>query len=121
MSRLAAMVLGTAALALTLTGCATAAASPVAVADDAIVIDVRTAQEYAVGHLDGAVNLDVTSGDFAAALPELSPDGEYYVYCRSGNRSAQAARLLADAGFADVTDLGSLEEAQQATDITVVR
>lgn len=120
MSRIPAIILGAAALALTLTGCAGAAASPVDVGHEAIIIDVRTAQEYAAGHLDGAENLDVTSGELSAALATLEQDAEYLVYCRSGNRSAQAVRLMQDAGFTDVTDLGSLDQAAQSTQLPVV-
>ena len=65
-------------------------------------------------------NLDVTSGELSAALATLEQDAEYLVYCRSGNRSAQAVRLMQDAGFTDVTDLGSLDQAAQSTQLPVV-
>lgn len=121
MSRILSALIGAAALTLALAGCSAAATSPVDVGPDAIIIDVRTAQEYAQSHLEGADNLDLTGGALAAAIPSLDPDAEYFVYCKSGNRSAQATRLMADAGFTDVTDLGSLDRAAQATQIPVVR
>ena len=84
------------------------------------MIDVRTPEEFAEGHLDGAVNLDVQSGRFDAELAALDPEGEYFVYCRSGNRSAAAAATMAEAGFTDVTDLGGLQDAADATGIEIV-
>ncbi|WP_156366686.1 rhodanese-like domain-containing protein [Microbacterium sp. No. 7] len=109
------------AIALGLAACAPAGtAASVEVGADTIVVDVRTPEEYAAGHLDGAQLLDLTGGDLAAAVPSLDPEAEYLVYCRSGNRSSQAVALLERAGFTDVTDLGSLERAASATGIEVV-
>ncbi len=76
-----------------------------AAGDDVVLLDVRTAQEFAEGHLDGAVNLDVTSPDFTAGLGELDPEATYAVYCRSGNRSQTAIAAMRDAGFSAVADL----------------
>ena len=64
-----------------------------------VLIDVRTPEEYAMGHLEGAQLLDLNSGEFAAALPQLSPDAQYLLYCRSGNRSGQAKEMMEKAGF----------------------
>lgn len=112
---LSALVL-TAALA----GCTAASADATAVDTDTVVLDVRTAEEYAAGHLDGAQLLDLNGGAFAAALPGLDPDAAYLVYCRSGNRSGQAVALMQRAGFTDVTDLGPLARAADATGLAVV-
>ena len=118
--------LAAAALLLTLAGCVTAPASAdpvaptVAVASDTIVLDVRTPGEYAGGHLEGAELLDLTGGDFATALPGLDPEAEYVVYCRSGNRSSQAVSMMVQAGFANVIDLGSMENAATATGLDIV-
>jgi phage shock protein E len=94
-------------------------ATAIAVAGQ-VVIDVRTSGEFAEGHLDGAINLDVESGAFEQALSELDPTQSYIVYCRSGRRSSIAAAWMAEQGFADVTDLGSLEQAALATGLAVV-
>ena len=102
------------------TGAESDATAVVVVPASATVIDVRTPEEFAEGHLDGAVNLDVQSGRFDAELAALDPDGEYFVYCRSGNRSAAAAATMAEAGFTDVTDLGGLQDAADATGIEIV-
>ncbi|WP_353828661.1 rhodanese-like domain-containing protein [Agromyces sp. SYSU T0242] len=109
-------VVGAAALALT--GCA--ASDPIELTDETVVVDVRTPGEYAEGHLDGATNLDLTSGELAAEIPALDPSDEYVVYCRSGNRSAQAAQLMEQAGL-DVVDAGSLQNAADATGLPIVR
>lgn len=93
---------------------------PVAVDSTTIVLDVRTPDEYAEGHLEGARLLDQNAGAVAAAIPTLDPSATYLVYCRSGNRAGQALKLLQDAGFTDVTNLGSLSEASSATGLPVV-
>jgi len=67
---------------------------------DVKVVDVRTPEEYASGHLDGATSIDFYAPDFADRIARLDPDSEYVVYCRTGHRSAQAAALMADSGLA---------------------
>lgn len=89
-------------------------------AGEVVVIDVRTPAEFDEGHLEGAVNHNVEDGSLADALASLDPAGEYIVYCRSGRRSAIAAQQMAEAGFVNVTDLGSVEEAASATGLAVV-
>lgn len=113
-----ALVAATGAAALALTGCATA--EPIELTSDTVVIDVRTPGEYAAGHLDGAVNLDLTSGQLAAEVPALDADDEYVVYCKSGNRSAQATQLMEQAGL-EVTDAGSMQLAADATGLAIVQ
>jgi rhodanese-related sulfurtransferase len=112
------------ALVLGVSSCGggTPATSVAPVASDvasAVIIDVRTAEEFAAGHVTGALNLDFTSGEFEAALADLDKESAYTVYCRSGNRSAQAAALMASAGFTRVNDLGSLEDAAAALALPV--
>ena len=71
------------------------------------LIDVRTAEEYAAGHIQGATLLplqDIQSGK----MPMANKDKTVYVYCRSGNRSAQAATILRNAGYTNVVDLGAM-------------
>lgn len=74
-----------------------------------VLIDVRTPEEFAQGHIEGAVNIDVESGAFAAAIADLPTDGRYVVYCRSGNRSAVAVDQMEAAGFTDVYDMGGIQ------------
>ena len=71
----------------------------------ACLIDVRTPEEYAEGHIDGAKLLNVMdSTAFAVSVDRLSPDSTYYIYCRSGRRSQKAAALMVKRGL-KVVDL----------------
>ncbi len=106
-------------LAVGATAC-TSPAEPVALEPGTVVIDVRTAAEFAAGHLDGAINIDVQSPDFDAAVGQLDPAGRYYVYCRSGNRSGQAIDRMTSSGFTDLTNGGSVESASSTTGIPIV-
>jgi rhodanese-related sulfurtransferase len=85
-----------------------------------VLIDVRTMEEFAEGHLEGALNLNVEDGTLEAALAGLDPDASYQVYCRSGRRSAIAYDLMKANGFEDVADLGSVEEAAATTGLPVI-
>ena len=105
------------ALVMPLSACS---AQPVELGDDAVIIDVRTPEEFATGHLEGAVNIDVQSSDFAQNIMQLDKDGEYFVYCRSGNRSGQAISQMAQMGFADLTNGGSVQDASTASGIEIV-
>ena len=118
MTRLLLALLGALALLVPLTACTTP--EPVSVDSATVVLDVRTPDEYAAGHLEGAKLLDLNSGDFEAALPSLDVAATYVVYCRSGNRSGQAVAMMEKAGFTAVTDLGAMEDAAKATGLAVV-
>lgn len=74
------------------------------------VIDVRTPDEYAAGHLTGALNIDVNADTFDERVAELPRDGSYVVYCRTGSRSAEAAARMADLGFTGIADAGAFDE-----------
>ena len=75
---------------------------------DAILLDVRLPQEYAEGHIPGTdFNIDVLEDDFTkVALQTLPKDKPVALYCRSGNRSKTAARILAENGY-EVIELGT--------------
>lgn len=112
-------------LALGLAACTSSPASnagsaQVDVSAATIILDVRTPEEFASGHLEGAELLDFSGGELAAAIPNLDPGAEYLVYCRSGNRSGQAIAAMEEAGFDRLTNLGSLEQAAKATGLPVV-
>lgn len=79
--------------------------------DSITVVDVRTPSEYAAGHIEGAIlipNETITT----ASNPELLPnvDDTILVYCRSGNRSSQAARKLVSLGYTNVYDFGGIND-----------
>jgi len=68
-----------------------AKAAEVLASDPAItIIDVRTPEEFAEGHIKGAVNIDFTADDFEAKLSELNRDKPYLFHCASGNRSGKS-------------------------------
>ncbi|MDY6439233.1 MAG: rhodanese-like domain-containing protein [Prevotella sp.] len=78
---------------------------------DVVLLDVRTAEEYAEGYIDGAMNIDVRSDSFAERAESLLPkEKTIAVYCRSGRRSAQAANLLAKRGYRVVNLSGGIIE-----------
>ncbi|WP_042214974.1 rhodanese-like domain-containing protein [Demequina mangrovi] len=66
--------------------------------DGVVVIDVRTPEEFAQGHLPDAVNIDVSGSAFDSEVATLDPEGDYAVYCRSGNRSRAAIDQMAADG-----------------------
>jgi len=71
------------------------------------LVDVRTPSEFAAGHIPGAINIPLQQLD--SRLAELPPKGTpLVVYCRSGNRSGSAKRVLENAGFSAVHDLGPM-------------
>ena len=76
--------------------------------DPVAVVDVRTAEEYAEAHIPGAILLP--NEDIGDTAPEQLPvlDAEILIYCRSGNRSAQAAKKLVALGYTNVSDFGGM-------------
>jgi rhodanese-related sulfurtransferase len=66
---------------------------------DAVVIDVRTRGEFNSGKIPGAINIDLMSADFTSRVAALDRSKTYLVYCRSGNRSAQACTLMSADGL----------------------
>ncbi|HXH19428.1 MAG TPA: rhodanese-like domain-containing protein [Chitinophagales bacterium] len=71
----------------------------------AVLLDVRTPAEFAEGHLPGAHNIDFRDASFPDKVKNLDSSKTYYVYCRSGSRSAQAAKFMRSAGFKTVYEL----------------
>ncbi len=76
--------------------------------DEVIILDVRTDAEFRSGHIPGSILIPNES--IAKTRPELLPDldAEILVYCRSGNRSAQAAKKLIAMGYTKVYDFGGI-------------
>ena len=85
------------------------------------VIDVRTPAEFAEGHLDGAVNIDWQGATFVSEITQLDPARTYVIYCRSGNRSAQAISAMTEMGFTNLTNAGSVAEAAGLTGLAIVQ
>jgi len=80
---------------------------------EAKLYDVRTSQEYAAGYFENAENWSLQDMQ-AGKYPDIPKTTKLYVYCQSGNRSSQATRLLNDAGFTNVVDLGGLQDVQSS-------
>lgn len=120
MRRIRLILAALAAVVLTTSLAACSTAPSVEVPDGAVIIDVRTPDEYAEGHLEGAINVNLQSGSFEQEIAEQPVDGTYIVYCRTGNRSAQAVAIMSELGFTDVTDAGGISDASAATGIPIV-
>ena len=69
------------------------------------IIDVRTQEEFAAGYISGATLIDISSPGFADAISALDRSATYFVYCRSGNRSATATSKMIELGFTSVFEL----------------
>lgn len=79
--------------------------------DSVQLLDVRTPQEYAEGNIDGALNINVQSDDFEEIAQEkLSKERTVLVYCRSGQRSLDAAKILTELGYKVVNLKGGIIE-----------
>ena len=75
---------------------------------DYLIVDVRRPDEYAEGHIAGAIN--VPNEEINDKMPELLPDKDQLllIYCRSGNRSKEASKKLADIGYTNVYEFGGI-------------
>lgn len=72
---------------------------------DVQLIDVRTPGEYGAGHIDDAVNFDLSNRNaFMKQIETLDKDQPVYLYCLVGSRSAYAAKILRDKGFTKIYD-----------------
>ena len=108
------------AVPLAATACSGGATISSAEVAGATIIDVRTVQEFNSGHLEGAVNYNVEDGTLLRALSGLDPNGSYIVYCRTGRRSAVAVEQMTAAGFSNIVDLGSVQDAAKATSLAII-
>ncbi len=73
---------------------------------NAVVLDVRTDGEVADGIIPNAIHIDINKGQgFVYDVEELDADKNYYIYCRSGNRSGKACRIMNQLGFENTYNL----------------
>jgi len=79
--------------------------------EGAYLVDVRTPQEFADGHVKGSVNIPVDK--VQSQLSKFKGKENIVVFCRSGNRSSQAKRILELNGFKNVTDGGTWQNVMQ--------
>jgi phage shock protein E len=86
----------------------------------AAVIDVRTPDEVAAGHLHGSINIDIRGADFATQMNALDKSKNYVVYCHSGNRAGQAIDWMTQNGFTGkLINAGSVADAAVATGMMI--
>ena len=70
-----------------------------------VILDIRTPEEFAAGHIAGAINIDYYATDFEQRLGVLDLDVPYVMYCNSGNRSGNTLPLMDAIGFSEVYEL----------------
>ena len=114
-----ALLIATLFVGLGLTGCADT--SPIDMSNVTEIIDVRSASEYAEGHLEGAVNIDVESAAFADEVGSLDKAGSYVLYCRSGHRAGIALDEMTSMGFTNVVNAGGYADASARTGLPIVQ
>lgn len=71
----------------------------------AIMLDVRTPEEFVTSHIESAIDVDIRNASFPSNIDALDHTKTYFVYCHSGNRSAQATALMKQKGFMNLYEL----------------
>lgn len=71
----------------------------------AVLVDVRTPDEFSSGHIPNALNIDFQNTSFVSEVKKLDTNKTYFVYCRSGNRSEQAIRIMKQNGIKNIYEL----------------
>ncbi|ARU57958.1 periplasmic protein [Oleiphilus messinensis] len=84
---------------------------------DVVWVDVRTYLEHKVDHIEGDIRISYQ--DVVEELPALVPDKntEIKLYCRSGGRAERAKNALIQAGYQDVENVGSIDDARKLRDL----
>ena len=70
-----------------------------------LILDVRSPDEYSEEHIDRALNINYNSSVFKSELDKKDKNMKYLVYCRSGNRSSNAVKIMIELGFTDIHNL----------------
>ena len=84
-----------------------------------VIIDVRTLEEFQSARLNKAINIEWQN--ILSIQNNINKTEKIYLYCRSGNRSQKATEILIDAGFVDVENLGSLEQASETLNLKIIK
>jgi phage shock protein E len=85
------------------------------------VIDVRTPEEFAAGHIEGAKNIDFNGPDFATKLAALDKSKPVVVHCRAGGRSAKSLPAFQKAGFSKILHMKDGFSAWEAAKLPAVK
>ena len=115
--KLALSIVAVITLSFGISGCAT---TSIDAKNATAIVDVRTADEYAQGHLQGSVNIDVEQPDFQSQIQTLDKSGSYIVYCHSGRRAGIALDEMTQLGFKHVVNAGGIDQAAQSTGLAIV-
>jgi rhodanese-related sulfurtransferase len=86
---------------------------------DFTIIDVRTPEEYAAGHIPGALNRDYSSPAFKDDINDFNKDKIYLVYCQTGRRSAATSQVMAELGFKHIYNMTGGISAWEAAGLPV--
>jgi phage shock protein E len=86
---------------------------------EVVIVDVRTAEEFAAGHLKNAMLLNKYAPDFEAQIKALDKSKTYLLYCAKGGRSAEAASLMQNLGFTKIYDATEGFESLKKAGVTV--
>lgn len=81
------------------------AKTAMAAEEDLVLVDVRTQEEFAEGNIEGAKNINFYDADFKEQMQQYNKEKPIYIYCRSGARSAKAAKQLQEIGFKEIYDI----------------
>ena len=82
------------------------------------VIDVRTEAEWNTGHLEGSLHIEWQ--DILKVPSDIQKDEEIFLYCRSGNRSGKATKILLEAGYVNAKNAGSILNASELLNIKII-
>ena len=82
------------------------------------VIDVRTEAEWNTGHLEGALHIEWQ--EILKISSDIKKDEEIFLYCRSGNRSGKATKILLEAGYVNAKNAGSILNASEHLNIKII-
>ena len=82
------------------------------------VIDVRTEVEWNTRHLEGALHIEWQ--DILKGSSDIQKDEEIFLYCRSGNRSGKATKILIEAGYVNANNAGSIVNASELLNIKII-
>lgn len=75
------------------------------IANDGVILDVRTPGEYSAGHIENSKNINFHDKNFMRDVAKLNKNEAIYIYCRSGGRSGRAMNKLKAAGFTKIYNL----------------
>ena len=90
-------------------------------ADEPLVIDVRSLEEVKTGVIQDAIHIEWTNIEEAISNLDISKDQPIYLYCRSGNRSGKAIQILEKIGYTNAINAGGISEAAKKLDKKIVK